>query len=56
MIYEGMKDRDVERAMTRHFDRVQGMIFVNTVVTDDDVRTLKDPKTDRVVTENDGCD
>jgi hypothetical protein len=56
MIYEGMKDREVERAMTHHFDRVQGMMFVNTVVTDDDGRPLKDPKTGMVVTEHDGCD
>ena len=56
MIYEGMKDREVERAMTNHFNRVQGMMFVNTVVTDDNGSPLKDPKTGMVVTEQDGCD
>lgn len=56
MIYEGMLDREVERAMTHHFDRVQGMMFVNTVVTDVDGRPLRDPKTGGVVTEKDGCD
>ena len=30
MIYEGMTDRDVERAITHHFNRVQGMMFINT--------------------------
>ena len=56
MIYEGMKDREVEHAMDRHFNRVQGMMFINTVVTDDNGKPLKDPETNKVVTENDGCD
>ena len=53
MIYEGMK---VEHAMDNHFNRIQGMMFINTVVTDDDGLPVKDPKTGIVVTENDGCD
>ena len=56
MIYEGMKDREVEHAMTAHFDRVQSMMFINTVVTDDKGNPVKDPESGEVVTENDGCD
>ena len=56
MIYVGMEDREVERAMSHHFDRVQGMMFINTVVTDDDGNLLKDPETGVVLTEKDGCD
>ena len=41
---------------THHFNRVQGMMFINTVVTDDNGKPLKDPETNKVVTENDGCD
>ena len=32
------------------------MMFINTVVTDDDGLPLKDPETGMVVTEKDGCD
>ena len=56
MIYEGMTDREVERAMSHHFDRIQGMMFINTVVTDDDGTPQKDPETGLIVTEKDGCD
>jgi uncharacterized spore protein YtfJ len=56
MIYEGMKDREVEHAMDNHFNRIQGMMYINTVVTDDDGLPLKDPETGIVVTEHDGCD
>ena len=43
MIYEGMTDREIKYAMTHHFNRVQGMMFINTVVTGDDGLPLKDP-------------
>jgi len=56
MIYEGMTDSDVERAITRHFNRVQVMMIINTEVTDDTGLKVKDPKTGMIVTENDGCD
>jgi hypothetical protein len=48
MIYEGMKDREVVHAMDNHFNRIQGMMFINTVVTDDDGLPLKDPETEVV--------
>ena len=56
MIYEGMKDREVEHALDNHFNRVQSMMFVNTVVTDDKGNPLKDPESGDVVVEHDGCD
>jgi len=56
MIYEGMKDTEVNHALDAHFNRVQSMMFVNTVVTDDKGNPLKDPESGEVVTEKDGCD
>ena len=56
MIYEGMKDREVNHALDNHFNRVQSMMFVNTVVTDDNGNPLKDPESGEVVVEHDGCD
>ena len=56
MIYEGMTDREVELALEDHFNRVQSMMFINTVITDDKGNPLKDPESGEVVTEKDGCD
>ena len=56
MIYEGMTDREVELALEDHFNRVQSMMFINTVITDDKGNPLKDPESGKIVTENDGCD
>ncbi|HEB59218.1 MAG TPA: hypothetical protein ENJ01_08350 [Gammaproteobacteria bacterium] len=55
IIYEGMRDVDIERAMDEQFDRVEHMMFVSTVITDEDGNPLVDPETGRVQTESDDC-
>ena len=47
MIYDGLTDRQVARAMDTQFDRIQSMMFVRTILTN--------PTGDDVV-EDDGCD
>jgi hypothetical protein len=55
-IYDGLHDTVVEQALDEQYDRIEGMMFVNTVVTDDDGVPLTDPETGELVVEDDGCD
>lgn len=56
MIYSGLTDREVELAMDEHFDRIENMMFVRTVVTDDEGQARRVPQTNELVVESDGCD
>jgi hypothetical protein len=45
IIYRGVKSIDIALAMDRYFDRIDNMMFVNTVQTDDDGEPVVDPTT-----------
>ncbi len=55
VIYDGLKSADIDRALEEQFDRVDRMMFVNTVITDSKGEAVTDPVTGEVMTEDDGC-
>lgn len=54
-IYDSLTDRVVNQAMDQQFDRVQNMMFVGTIVTDDHGEPAVDDQ-GAVLVEDDGCD
>ena len=56
IIYDGLTDKTVDRAIEENFDRIDAFMFTRTVVTDDAGAPLRDPETGELVTEDDGCD
>jgi hypothetical protein len=55
-IYVGMTDKQVDSVMDRQFDRIDSMMFVSVIRTDEAGNTLKDENTGEVLVEEDGCD
>ncbi|MGA7950173.1 MAG: hypothetical protein WCA45_08470 [Thiobacillaceae bacterium] len=54
-IYDGLTDKEVDRALDQHFDRMEAMMFVGTVKTDSQEQPLKDDETGQVMQESGGC-
>lgn len=56
MIYDGLYSSDVNRALDDQFDRMEHMMFTNTIVTDESGKPARDPETGLVMVEEDGCE
>lgn len=56
VIYDSLRSSDIERAMDEQFDRVDNMMFVNTIITDTQGMPIMDPDTGVAMVEDDGCD
>lgn len=55
MIYDGLRDAQITRALDTQFDRIQSMMFIRTIVTDSAGEAVHDEETGEVVVEDDGC-
>ncbi|MEJ2453872.1 MAG: hypothetical protein P8103_06910 [Candidatus Thiodiazotropha sp.] len=55
VIYDGMTSRQISLALDIQFDRIDSMMFVRTVVTDDKGEALKDKDSGQQIVEDDGC-
>ena len=55
MIYDGMRDTDIQHALDHDFERIEAMMFVRTKVTDEKGEVLKDSITGAPIVEEDGC-
>ena len=53
IIYDGLTDIDVKKALDENFDRIQNMMFTRTVVTDENGDPKIDPVTGNKVLEDD---
>ncbi len=56
MIYDGMTDKDVERALDEQFDRIDHMMFTRVVITDDSGEPRRSKDGELVTEGDDGCD
>jgi hypothetical protein len=56
MIYDGLTDKDVERAFDEQFDRVEHMMFTHTLVTDDSGEPERSDGGEFITEGDDGCD
>jgi hypothetical protein len=56
MIYDGLYSAEVNQAMEQQFDRIEHMMFTNTIMTDEAGKPLRNPKTGLVMVEEDGCE
>lgn len=55
MIYSGLRDTDVQRAMEEQWDRVESMMFIRTILTRPSGRILRDQETGYPVVSDDDC-
>ncbi len=54
-IYEGLTDKQISRVMDQQFGRLENMMFIGTVVTNEQGEPKSDPKTGLIMKEDDGC-
>lgn len=54
-IYQYMTDKTVELAMDKQFDRIENMMFIGVIVTDEMGEPVIDEETGKTIKEDDDC-
>lgn len=54
-IYDGLKDKEVDQVMKKQFDRIQSMMFIRTIITDDNGKPRHDKGSGKFLAEDDDC-
>ncbi|WP_455204305.1 hypothetical protein [Kaarinaea lacus] len=52
-IYDGIKSSDIDIALDVHHERMESMMFINTIWTDDKGQVLVDPYSGEVIADDD---
>ena len=55
MIYDGLTDAQIAQALDEQFDRIESMMFVRTIRTDEQGEEQRDAETGVVLADDDGC-
>jgi len=55
VIYSGLLDVEVDKAMDNYFERIDSMMFIQTIQTDENGKPKLDPKTGQIAVADDGC-
>jgi len=55
VIYDGMHDIEVNRAMETQFDRIEHMMFIGTIITNEKGEPKRDIETGEIMKEDEDC-
>lgn len=53
IIYDGLKDSDIRLALDSQQERMESMMFINVIWTDEEGKPLTDPETGEVLVDDD---
>ena len=56
MIYDGLTDKQIAKVLDTQFDRIEAMMFVRTIITNEEGNAMLDSETGLVIVEDDGCE
>jgi len=54
-IYDGLRDKEVDNILDKQFDRIQSMMFIRTIITDEQGKPKRNDRSGDVLAEDDDC-